>query len=165
MTRNVLEASEALLNDPLFDLEGATILNDQDFVKLAHALDFSAEEWIRIFRAHNNGTPSESRRMFQQSLKDQLMTLPWCVYDDDPCSESGELSKRIEDLPDILKLAVLEAIERFWGGSVEASSFDERLQQLGLRPCESAHGRIVALAHRQHIFREYLPSPVVGDLI
>ena len=82
------------------------------------------------------------------------MFLPWGVHDDDPCPESLELSMRIEALPRMLKLTVLEAIERFWTDGAVASSWDERLQHLGLRPCNSAHARLAALAHR----RRFLPE-------
>ena len=82
------------------------------------------------------------------------MLLPGGVHDDDPCPESLELAKRIEALPRILKLTVLEAIERFWTDEAEASSWDERLRNLGLRPCDSAHARLAALAHQRRVLPE-----------
>lgn len=142
-----------VLNGSQIEAGIASVLPQQEFLRLAPALDLSTEEWLRVFQAHSE-LPSSRREIFHKSLEEQIMFLSWGVHDDDPCPESLELSRRVEALPRILKLTVLEAIERFWNSEAKASSWEERLQHLGLRPCASAHDRLKALAHRRHIFSE-----------
>ena len=150
MAQNIPEACQTALNDSLSEAEEPAVLNDWDFVRLAPALDLSTEEWLRVFQAYN-GPPSSRREIFRETLEQQLKWLSWCVHEDDPCSKSIELSKRVEALPRILKLTILEAIERLWTHESGGSSWDERLQNLGLRPCTSAHARLAALAHRRQV--------------
>ena len=140
--------------DRNFGDEGTAVLHDQDFLRFAPALDLSTEEWLRVFRAHN-GSPSTRRQMSRETLTQQLRTLSWNVHVDDPCSESIDLSRRINALPRMLKLTILETIERFWTGQYERASLDETfLQHLGLRPCASAHARLATLAHRRRVLPE-----------
>lgn len=146
-------APKAPFNASLSDVGGSSVLHDQDFLRFAPALDLSAEEWLRLLQAHS-APPSFRRKVFGEPLEQQLEGLSWGVHDDDPCRESAKLSRRIKALPRMLKLTVLEAIERFWTREAEASSFDERLQHLGLRPCASTHARLAALAHRRLILSE-----------
>ncbi len=146
-------APETPFNASPSDVAGSSVLHDRDFLRLAPALDLSAEEWLRVLQAHS-APPSFRREVFGETLEQQLEWLSWGVQDDDPCRESSKLSKRIAALPRMLKLTVLEAIERFWTGEAEASSLDERLQHLGLRPCASAHARLAALAHRRLVLSE-----------
>lgn len=153
MAQKTPEACQTGLNASLPDAGGTAFLNDRDFIRLAPALDFSTEEWLLVFDAHC-GLPSERREIFRETVEEQLVWISWCADEDDPCPESLELSNRIEALPRILKLTVLEAIERFWTSKGVASSWDEHLRHLGLRPCACSHARLAALAHRRHVLPE-----------
>lgn len=144
---------ETVLDGSPSDARGRSVLHERDFLRLAPALDLSTGEWLRVFQAHCE-PPSSRREAFWEPLEQQLMFLPWDVHDDDPCPESLELAKRIDALPRVLKLTVLDAIERFWSDGAVASSWDERLRNLGLRPCDSAHARLAALEHRRHALPE-----------
>ena len=151
MAHNISEACQTALNDSLSEAGEPVVLHDRDFARLAPALDLSTEEWLRILQAHNNTPPSCRRDIFFEPLELQIEMLSVGVYDDDPCSESLALAKRVEALPRILKLTILEAIERLWTREKKDLSLDECLRHLGLRPCASAHARLVALAHRRHV--------------
>jgi hypothetical protein len=144
------ETVQTALYDRMFGDEGTAVLHDQDFLRFAPALDLSTEEWLRVLQA-NNGSPSTRRQMFPETLAKQLARLSLNVYDDDPCSESLDLSRRINALPRIMKLTILETIERFCTRQSEHSSLNDTLQHLGLRPCASAQARLAALAHRHRV--------------
>ena len=144
------ETVQTAPDDRMFGDEGTAVLHDHDFLRFAPALDLSTEEWLRVLQAHN-GSPSTRRQMFRETLTKQLAMLSSNVHDHDPCSESIDLSSRINALPRMMKLTILETIERFCTRQSERSSLNDTLQHLGLRPCASAQARLAALAHRQRV--------------
>jgi len=147
MTRHT---PKTVFDEALNDIAGSPVLHDQDFLRLAPALDLFTKEWLRVFMAHSE-LPSSRRDVFRETLAQQLERLSWNVQNDDPCPENMALATRLAELPQMLKLTVLDAIERFWTSDAGVSSWDEHLQSLGLRPCTSAHDRMAAFAHRRHV--------------
>lgn len=150
MTRHT---PETVCNETPNDITAHPILTDRDFRRLAPALELSTDNWLRVLQAHN-GLPSTRRDFFRETISLQLEGLSWNVEDDDPCPESLELARHLAALPHMLKLTVLETIERFWASDAGDFSLEDRLRDMGLRPCTSAHERMAAFRYRQHVLAE-----------
>lgn len=109
-------------------------------------VDLSVDEWVAILNAHNGGF-STRRAWFHESARFQIDRLASGVYDEDDGTSDIDAARRIEALPLIQKVAVLDVIDRFWSPDApQTGDLRTRLQALGVVFPDTAHVRLRAAA-------------------
>lgn len=114
------------------------------------ALDFSEEEWLTILNTMTC-QPSMRREEFRETLKMQVYLMPMSVADT-ALDFTGTTAPagRIQELPWSFQVAILEVLERFWAGTGQSGTLEERLAAVGVCLHKSAHQKLEALRIQQH---------------
>lgn len=111
-------------------------------------VDLSVDDWIKVLNAHTGGFSSRRVRC-NETARFQIDWLASEVYDEDDWGSDMELAQRIEALPVIQKVAVLDIIDRYWSPD-EPKTGDMRtcLQALGVVFPTTGHEKLRAVAAR-----------------
>lgn len=112
-------------------------------------VDLSEDDWRQILSAHCSDF-SGRRALFGETARQQVDQLASGVYHDDEGSDtSADLAQRIEALPIIQKIAVLDVIDRYWSPqATKTCDLRMSLEALGVVFAETGHQRLRAAAAR-----------------
>ncbi|SEA96329.1 hypothetical protein [Rubrimonas cliftonensis] len=105
------------------------------------AVDLSLGEWVAVLEAHNGGF-SGRRAWFEESARMQLRLLAQGVHDDAP-NDNLNLARRIDALPTLQSIAIMDVVDRFWtpSGIVEGG-MQGLLESLGVVFSRTGHARL-----------------------
>jgi hypothetical protein len=113
-------------------------------------LNFDRSDWLRIFNAEC-GPYSNRRKYSRETTAAQISRLPQVVYEDDPCDASADLARRIAELPELFKYAIIEVHDRFWMPRDTPASFEEIMVETGVILDPSNHQRLSQKARRKSL--------------
>lgn len=112
-------------------------------------VDFSLDDWVTVLHAHNGGF-SARRARIGETARPQLDRLALAVFngwDDDNSESERALAQRIEALPTLQKIAILDVIDRYWAlRKVANGGMRDALASLGVVFADTAHAKLRAAA-------------------